>query len=59
MSKKNDKQPAEATDSAVATAMLFAPAKVAATIAKVQWSGRDNPCWALPRPGKQDGPAGE
>ena len=53
MSKKNDKQPAPAagaTDSAAATVALFAPDKVAATIGKVQWSGRDNPCWPLPRP---------
>ncbi len=52
MSKKTDKQPAPpagATDSAAATAALFAPEKVAATIGKVQWSGRDNPGWALPR----------
>lgn len=53
MNKKNKhKQPAAtagATDSAAATAALFAPDKVAATINKVQWSGRDNPVWALPR----------
>jgi hypothetical protein len=43
--KKTDK-PASchvATDSAAATAMLFSPEKVAATIAKVQWSSRDEP----------------
>ena len=53
MSKKSDNQlapPVGATDSAAATAALFAPDKVAATISKVQWSGRDNPCWPPPRP---------
>jgi hypothetical protein len=58
MSKKNDnKQPvaaAGATDSAAATAVLFAPDKVAATIGRVQWSGRDNPGWALPRRERKD-----
>jgi hypothetical protein len=46
MSKSNDKQPSRhvATDSAAATAVLFSPEKVAATIAKVQWSSRDEPC---------------
>jgi hypothetical protein len=57
VSKKSDKQPAPpagATDSAAATAVLFASEKVAATIGKVQWSGRDNPCWPLPRPERKD-----
>jgi hypothetical protein len=45
MSKSNDKQPSRdvATDSAAATAALFSPEKVAANIAKVQWSTRDEP----------------
>jgi hypothetical protein len=45
MSKSNDKQPPRhvATDSAAATAVLFSPEKVAANIAKVQWSTRDEP----------------
>jgi hypothetical protein len=46
MSKSNDKQPSRqvAMDSAAATAVLFSPEKVAATIAKVQWCSRDEPC---------------
>ena len=57
MSKKSDKQPAppeRATDSAAATAALFAPDKVAASIGKVQWSLRDDPRWPLPRPERKD-----
>jgi hypothetical protein len=54
MKKKiSDKQPAAATgatDSAAATAVLFASEKIAASIGKVEWSGRDDPCWPLPRP---------
>ena len=58
MNKKNDRRPAlpaGATDSAAATAALFAPDKVAATIGRVQWSLRDDPCWAQPRPVRKDG----
>jgi hypothetical protein len=46
MSKSNDRRPLQhvETDSAAATAVLFSPEKVAATIAKVQWSSRDEPC---------------
>jgi len=58
MGKKNDRQPtppAGATDSAAATAALFAPDKVAATIGKVPWSLRDDPCWAQPRPERKGG----
>jgi hypothetical protein len=44
MSKGNDKPRQVETDSAAATAVLFSPEKVAATIAKVQWSSRDEPC---------------
>jgi hypothetical protein len=45
-SKTNEKSAARhiATDSAAATAVLFSPEKVAATIAKAQWSSRDEPC---------------
>jgi hypothetical protein len=45
MSKSNDKQPSRpvVTDSAAATAVLFSLEKVAATIAKVEWSSRDEP----------------
>jgi hypothetical protein len=45
ISKSNDKLPSRrvSTDSAAATAVLFSPEKVAATIAKVQWSSRDEP----------------
>jgi hypothetical protein len=44
-SKRSEKPASRhvATDSAAATAVLFAPEKVAATIAKVQWSSRDEP----------------
>ena len=58
MAKKNDKQPAPpagATDSAAATAALFAPDKVATSIGKVQWSLRDDPRWPLPRSERKDG----
>ena len=50
--KLSNKQPAAATgatDSAAATAALFAPEKIAASIGKVEWSGRDDPCWPLPQ----------
>jgi hypothetical protein len=56
VSKKSDKPsapPIRATDSAVATAGLFASEKIAAAIGRVQWSGRDNPCWPLPRPDRK------
>ena len=45
MSKSKDKQPSRhvAADSAAATAVLFSPEKIAATIAKVEWSSRDEP----------------
>jgi hypothetical protein len=45
MNKRTDKQPSRQveSDSAAATAVLFAPEKVAATIAKAQWSTRDEP----------------
>jgi hypothetical protein len=50
LGNKQPSAPAGATDSAAATAALFAPEKIAASIDKVQWSGRDDPCWPLPRP---------
>jgi hypothetical protein len=43
--KRNEKPASRhvATDSAAATAVLFAPEKIAANLAKVQWSTRDEP----------------
>jgi hypothetical protein len=45
MNKKAEKPASRhvVADSAAATAVLFSPEKVAATIAKVQWSSRDEP----------------
>ena len=52
MSEGKGKQPvrqAAPTDSAIATSEIFASDKVAATIRKVPWSHRDEPCWPLPK----------
>jgi hypothetical protein len=52
MSERKGKQPVRQTapaDSAIATSEIFASDKVVATIRKLPWSRRDEPCWPLPK----------